>query len=477
MLGKTRQEPTDSAVLLLNGERHDSALLPGCTLLDLLRNEAGLTGTRAGCREGDCGACTVILGEPLPDCRMSCRAVCSCILPVGATRGRLVMTVEAIGRPERLSPVQSVLLEEGASQCGFCTPGMVMSVTAYLLGETVPTPEGCVASVAGNICRCTGYSSVIRAMDRLCGRIGASPASDPLSPEHSEWLAGLGVVPGWLPEAPRLISSLPGSAPPPAGDVPVAGGTDVMAIAGLTGEVRPRLLELEGGERSPRVSGGICHVPAMCTAEGLLASDPLRRFESMRRARRLISSPQVRARATVGGNVANASPIGDLTIILIALGATVRLESGAEMPLEDLYLGYKRLRMGEGDLIEGFSFPVPAAGEQVLFEKVGMREHLDIASVCSAARLSVREGTVIEARLSAGGVGPVPMLLRETSRTLPGRRVSGELALDASLRAMGEVTPIDDVRGTAAYKRTLLGRLVIAHLSGFLEPGELSGIL
>ncbi len=468
---------------ILNDSEYATSLPPGASTLDLLRGEARLTGTREGCREGDCGACTVLLGTPV-DTGVGYMAVNSCILPVAELEGRHLVTVEGITPKKGLSAVQEVFVDEGASQCGFCTPGMVMSLTGYLLSTLSPDLEAAIDSLGGNICRCTGYVSVRRAARDIVAGTGPSPAVDPASIRHLEFLVEKGVIPGYFPGIQERLRSMQvlHSVDGQGTGIPVAGGTDLFAAGGP--ELRDSPMEFLLNDASLtgiETADGWVRLGAAVTVSRLMTSGVFDGMGDLQGSMRLVSSAQVRNRATIGGNIVNASPIGDLAIILLALRATIETRRGPggsrRLPLRDLYLGYKDLDLRQGEIISAVSFPVPEPSRGLSFEKVSMRRRLDIASVNSAAAIMVSEGTIREADISAGGVAPVPLFLSDTSAMLAGMPVSTDTVLRAAESAMGEISPIDDVRGSARYKRVLLGRLVKAHFlklfPGVLDPGEL----
>ena len=508
-----------SISFLLNDTSVSSGQPAGMVTLDYLRRERGLTGTREGCREGDCGACAVLLGEPAGE-GMLYRVVNSCLLPLGAAAGRHLVTIEGLnpagaGEPGRglpaLNPIQECFLEEGATQCGFCTPGFVVSLTGYLLRDPRPTLAGALDAVAGNICRCTGYASIRRAVARLLDRVGMQvpPVS---GPERLKRLAEAGVIPPYCVEIPRRLGSLAASAgratraalatrePLEAGAAEARGGAPVL-VAGGTDLFVQRPDELEHGSLrflsgEPGLSGvwrenGRLVIGAATTVEELQALPELAAtLAPAADALQWVASSPIRQRATVGGNLVNASPIGDLTVLLLALDARLGLrspEGTRELPLESFYRGYKQLDLVEGEVVAWIAFGPPAADAVLSFEKVARRKHLDIASVNSAALLRAdgAAGTgaspgigvsrrILEARLAAGGVAPVPLFLARTSAYLVGKQVEPEVIRRALDTAQEEIAPIGDVRGSGAYKRLVLRQLLIAHfLRGF--PEELAG--
>ena len=469
---------------LLNDAPVDVALAPETILLDALRGGLGLKGTKEGCREGDCGACAVLLGEPSGDF-VRYRPVCACLVPLGDVDGRHVVTIEGL-RLAGLSPVQQALVDGGGIQCGFCTPGLVVALTGHLLGAVRLEEDGALAGLAGNVCRCTGYAGIRRAVFRLVEAL-----QDVGAPGHERIsrLIDLGVLPEHFRSTPERLSALasasasasaPGTALRRDDRLVVGGATDLLVAS--AGKLRGKSLCFLGREarlRGVACDGSTVSIGAATTAAELMESREIEdRLPEFRRVLELFASPLIRNRATVAGNLVNASPIGDLAIALLALGAKIVLEKDEALrvlPLEDLYLGYKRLALRDGELVTRVEIPVPAPGARFHFEKVSRRKLLDIAGVSSSFAVAVERGVVTAARLSAGGVAPVPLLLKETSRALVGRPADEATARAAAAQARAEIAPISDVRGSAAYKALLLGRLVWGHFAA-LFPDDVRAV-
>lgn len=459
-------------VFMLNGREVRTTLPPGTALVDFLRDEQRLTGTRVGCREGDCGACTVLLGR-LEDGRVRYRAVASCLFPLGDAAGGHVVTIEGLNN-DGLTPVQQAFVSEGASQCGFCTPGLVVSLTGFLLEDAALEPDDAVSAVEGNICRCTGYAAIRRAIERLLREVRPAALAVAGNDGRLAALIELGVVPAFfsgIPERLRDLSPAPAPRREPAGAVVVAGGTDLYVQRGPElAERELRLLSRRAGFAGVWPAPDRLFIGAAATVADLMES-PLvaAAFPPLPGFLRLVSSTQVRHRATVGGNVVNASPIGDLSVILLALDADIGLRRGArtrELKLRDFFLGYKRLDLKPGEVVAWLSVPVTRQGVRLHFEKVARRRRQDIASVNAAIGLEVDGGRITAAHAAAGGVAPVPLYLRRASAFLAGIEVSPATAREFIEIAASEIAPISDVRGAAAYKQALLRRLLFAH---FLE--------
>jgi len=454
-----------TAVRFLLNDRLTTVRAPaGLTALQWLRNSRASLGTKEGCAEGECGACAVLLGERAPE-GVRYRAVPSCLLPLGELHGRHLITVEGLNPADGLTPVQRALVDRGAPQCGFCFPGIVMSLTGWFLTSPDLSVGDAADALDGNICRCTGYASILRAVNDLAETYAPRlSATRPRAAQLLDW----GVLPAWAGEAAARLEGIAPPAAPAAGAVPLGGGTDLIVQRGpsLTGAElnftarRPDLRELRAEAGGLRLGGAV-------TLEDLRRSPAAREaVPELGPLTEVFASTLVRNRATVAGNLVNASPIGDLTVLLLALGAELELSDGSggrRLPLDRFYLGYKELDLRPGEIIHAVRVPATPTGAVVNFEKVSQRRLLDIASVNGAAVLRVDDGRLRDVRLACGGVAPVPLLLRETAAALEGRPATAASVLAAAEALDAEIAPIDDVRGSARYKRLLARRLLFAH--------------
>ncbi|GAA4015563.1 xanthine dehydrogenase small subunit [Hymenobacter fastidiosus] len=463
----------------LNNQRIRTDQPAGSTLLDFVRYHQHLTGTKIGCREGDCGACTVLVGELQPDGQtMRYQSMTSCLTPLGNAHGKHIVTVEGINAAAgTLTPVQQAIVQEGGSQCGFCTVGFVMSLTGYALSHQPATPAGGLAAIDGNICRCTGYKSLERATTRLTEQLAARPAENGMA-----WLSEQQFVPAYFQEVPARLQTLQAELqsnetknqqPIPNNQI-LGGGTDLLVQRPEQLRTAPVQLVFDQTHlRGIRQhADGRVVLGAAVTAESLRDSPIMRRlFPRLADYLKLVSSTPIRNMGTVAGNFVNASPIGDLTIFFLALDAGLTLESAArqrrQLPLRELYQGYKTLTKEADEQVVEISFEAPEPTDFFNFEKVSKRTHLDIASVNSAAWLRIDQGFIREARISAGGVGPVPLCLAKTCAFLVGQAISAATVAAANEVMQTEISPISDARGTADYKRLLLRQLLFAHFLRF----------
>lgn len=458
---------------ILNDQLISTGERPGLTVLEFVRDVKCLSGTKEACREGECGACTVLVGSRQADGSVAYKACASCLLPLGDVDCCHVVTVEGLAGAD-LTLVQQLIVEHSASQCGFCTPGIVLSLTGFALGAKKLSYEGAVDALDGNICRCTGYVSIRNAARALCeslARIDAAP------PKRLGEIISAGIVPPYFKEIPARLAQLKAQ-PAPAGKdaVLVAGGTDLFVQ-------RPeQLLESELCFLSKRsdldyikADWNFVRVGGAVTLEEFRLSPTVRQyFPALEGDFLLHSSAILRNKATLAGNIVNASPIGDATIILLALDARLVITGAGgqrEVPLSKFYLGYKKTDLACGELVSEIVIPLLPKGARYHFEKVSNRATLDIAAVNSALRVTTApDGAITDLRLSAGGVGAVPLLLNFDS--FKGRKLDGATIEALAVEAEGEARPIDDIRGSAAYKKLLLGQLVRAHFTRNAVAGE-----
>ena len=442
-------------------------------LLAWLR-ERGLTAAKPTCLGGDCGACQVLVGSWLPgDDAPTYRAVTSCLLTTRLVEDCHVITVEGLDAaaptsaaptPGQPTPVQTALVEAGAIQCGFCTPGLVIALTAGLLAGV-----SALDAAAGTLCRCTGYGGVRRACERLDAQFAPAPRT-------LAEAAALGIVPDAVARAGATLRPLRPD-PPRPGAVAVGGHTD-EALAHPAGPAAstPRRLRRSPDLRGVTRDGDALVIGAATTVAEVQASQLVARaWPALPGFLDRFGSPAIRGLATVGGNLAHASPVADLAVVLLALDAQLTLEGPdgrRELPLSEFFLAYRRTALRPDELIVTVRVPANDDGAGRLHaEKVSRRIHDDIASVNSTMVVTGGdERTLGRVVLSAGGVAPVPALLARTAAALSGCPLDPAPVRAALGHLAGEVAPIDDVRGSASYKARLLRHVVLAHLAA-LHPG------
>lgn len=462
---------------ILNHTEINSSDPSGMLLLDFIRYHQHLTGTKIGCREGDCGACTVLVGE-LIDGNLIYTSATSCLMAIGNAAGKHIVTIEGLN-VEGLNAVQQAFADEAATQCGFCTPGFIVSLAGFCMSNDTPTYNNAINSINGNICRCTGYKSI----ERAAGVINKLMQK---RKDHDAVLFAMenNIIPAYFSSVKEKLQRLNQdnikNAVNITGKKVLGGGTDlyVQQHDSMQQEDIHFLFDhhtLNGITQQ----GNECWMGAAVTAADIARSPIFKNhFPGLDKYIKLVSSTQIRNMATIAGNICNASPIGDFSIFLLSLDAQLLLSDGSNtrtLPLRQFYKGYKILDKSKDEFVEKIFFQLPALSDHFNFEKVCKRTYLDIATVNTAIHLTVKEDVIQSAGLAAGGVGPIPCYLFETSAFLKGKKITPQL-VEALLPLMqSEITPISDVRGTAAYKRLLLEQLVKAHFLKFFPSGEVRG--
>jgi xanthine dehydrogenase small subunit len=429
---------------------------PCDTLLDHLRYRMGRTGTKEGCAEGDCGACTVLVGEADDTgLKVHWRAVNACILFLPMMHGKALLTVESVGMSDALSPLQSCMAANGSSQCGFCTPGFVMSLHGLSIGASgsdLPVED----ILAGNLCRCTGYGPIIEAAasvqsasrndTELAAQLkalgdGAMPSG---VSNKGRWFA-----PQTCHQLAQLLSDHPDARI-------VAGATDVglwvtkglrdLDVVIFISDIA-ELRVIAENEDGLTLGAAVRYAEAH-SAFARLHSDLgelIRRFAGL----------QVRNAATVGGNIANGSPIGDGPPAFIALGAmlTVRsVEGKRTIPLEDYFLEYGVQDRRQGEFVESLFIPRPAPADLVHISKLSRRFDSDISAVCGAFWLKLNDGIITEARVAFGGMAATPKRARGCEVALIGRAFDADTIDSAAQALKTDFSPLNDVRGSAHYR-------------------------
>ncbi len=446
---------------ILNDKKVTTSKPTGSLLVDYIRYDQHLKGTKIGCREGDCGACTVLIGS-LVNGRMEYKQATSCLTPIANIASKHIVTVEGLNMKD-LSPVQQEMVNESGTQCGFCTPGFVVSLSNYCLTETAPTKPKAIASVDGNICRCTGYKSIERAAHNINDLLVNKDEHTPI-----DWLIENKFIPTYFKDIPQLISTLNIPKKVNERNKLVGGGTDLYV------QQPDELVELNVNSSSHIANStyitfeeGIFRIGGATTVSELQASEQLNKIIPNLNAHiKLVSSTPIRNISTIAGNFVNASPIGDFTAFFLALDAQLTLTENDEsrtINLKDFYKGYKQLDKTEAEIITEISFAIPDENTKFNLEKVSKRIHLDIASVNTAIQIKVIENNIESIHLSAGGIGPIPTYLSNTVAYLQGKELSPSIIKKANDIMQAEISPMSDVRGTEEYKRLLLRQLFYAH--------------
>ncbi len=451
---------------ILNGEAISlTDVKPDTTLLDWLRLERRLRGSKEGCAEGDCGACTVLVGRLMGD-EIIYDSVTACIRFVGSLHGTHVVTIEHLrGENGNLHPVQQAMVDHHGSQCGFCTPGFVMSLYGLWMRNPDPSQGAIEKALQGNLCRCTGYAPIIRA-GKAMSTYGL-PQGDPLWAERIalkeqikaihdgsrvEIGEGVGriIVPASLDDFAEIYAENPEA-------TIVAGSTDVgLWVTKFMRAIGPvifigQLQELRAiadNASEVRFYAGVSYSQAQPVLE--------EHFPGMAELWDRVAGEQVRNMGTIGGNIANGSPIGDTPPPFIALGARLTLRRGAhrrEIKLEDYFLAYGQQDRQPGEFVESVTVPLLPAGEKFAVYKLSKRREEDISTLCGAFRVFVSDaGTVGMARIAFGGMAATPKRAKAVEAALVGKPWT-QATIDAAVVAFAEdYQPISDMRASAEYR-------------------------
>ncbi|MEP2534140.1 xanthine dehydrogenase small subunit [Shimia sp.] len=433
------------------------------TLLDFLRIDQRLTGTKEGCAEGDCGACTVLVGR-LTAAGLKYEAVNACIRFLASLDGCHVVTIEYLqGADGRLNPVQQAMVEHHGSQCGFCTPGFVMSLYALWMENAQPNAQQVETAIQGNLCRCTGYAPIIRAA--LAVSETGAPTADHLTAERDSITARLkasrdgcrvevskdgsrAILPADVDDLAEVLANEPDA-------TLVAGSTDVgLWVTKFLRRLSPAVFigHLDG-LKAINVSDDCVTMGAGVTyteAQDVIAQHYPYLAEYWDR----IAGWQVRNMGTIGGNIANGSPIGDTPPVLIALGASITLRKGnirRDLPLEEFFVAYGRQDRTQGEFVESISVPRISDGHHAAY-KISKRRDEDISSVAVGFNIAVDNGLITGARIAFGGMAATPKRAAGAEAALVGQPW-GEAAFLAAGAALPEdFAPLSDMRATADYR-------------------------
>lgn len=425
---------------LLNGETCSADTAPTVTLLDWLRETKGLTGTKEGCNEGDCGACTVMVQD-----NTAARALNACILFMPQLDGKSVVTVEGLACPDGTPhPVQSAMVEHHGSQCGFCTPGFVVSMaTAHLNGATDHNDQ-----LAGNLCRCTGYAPIIRAAEAAeAAPIPAHLTKPFIVPEISKSDDAAVARPDSSDALAKWYAANPDA-------TLIAGATDVgLWVTKNLRELSP-VAFLNGCDDLKTIDVTDTHIRfgAMATLTDVLEVIKPHHPDMAEMIRRY-GSTQVRNAATIGGNIANGSPIGDGPPALIALGATLHLRKGdtrRDLALEDFFIEYRKQDRQPGEFVEAVS--IPRQPDRLKCYKLSKRFDQDISAVCGCFNITVEGSLVASARIAFGGMAGTPKRASSVEAALIGQPWTDATIASAMQAFTTDYQPMSDMRASADYR-------------------------
>lgn len=446
---------------VLNGEaRTETSVSPTRTVLEYLREDEGLTGTKEGCAEGDCGACSIVM---LRNGSGRVEAVNACLLTMGQLDGTRLATVEGLSeKGGELEAVQSAIVAEDGTQCGFCTPGFVMALHALRhSGESV-SDETIHDALAGNLCRCTGYRSIVAAAHAAM----SEPLENPALIASPEPAAGeLYEAQGQSFLAPKNLDALVAARVKHPGAPLLSGGTDLGLSFSKDRVAFPVTIFTQNVAELKRIEeddAAIALGAAVTYSEALARIEEL--FPSFAVLIHRIGSRQIRNVGTIGGNIGNASPIGDTPPCLISLETTLTLhgpKGGRDIQLEDFFLDYRKTDLAKDEVIASLSIPKLGADQIFRSYKVSKRYDQDISAVVGAFRLTITEGVVTEARIAFGGMAATPKRAPHCEAALVGQAWSEESAIRAGAAVSEDFQPIDDHRATADYRVRVAANLFV----------------
>jgi xanthine dehydrogenase molybdopterin binding subunit/xanthine dehydrogenase small subunit len=466
-------------------------LKPTTTVLNYLRTLHGHKGVKEGCAEGDCGACTVVLAGIDDQGSLDYHTIDSCLVFLPMIHGKQLITIENLanddGAAKILHPVQQMLVEANGSQCGYCTPGIVMSLFGLFKNHVNPTRETIEDALTGNLCRCTGYQSILEA----AVGVGGETLSDHFAQDELHIIDLLTTInadtqtieirtgqqayfkPFTLAEALRLRNDYPAA-------IVISGSTDIALRQTKKNEMLPMIIDLSGVDELRHSGEDDNHfiLGAGITLEQL-KSFSTTRMPALHHMLKVFGSLQIRNIATLGGNIGSASPIGDLIPLMIAMQARIIVQSASserQSLVEDFITGYRKTTLENNELITGFLIPKSSDGNKIITYKVSKRKDLDISTVSAAFRIKVEQGKAHEIILAFGGLAATPKRAKKTEEFLTGKSWSRD-TVSAAMRIMdGEFTPVSDARAGAAYRksagRNLLMRFYLDTTTDLVRTGN-----
>ena len=488
---KQKEKATTSGAVrfVLDGEVVTvSDIEPTRTVLNFLREDLGRTGTKEGCAEGDCGACTVVLGELAGD-GVRFRAINSCIQFVPTLDGKELITVESLkGADGALHPVQQALVDCHGSQCGFCTPGFVMSLFALYKSAPKPSRQEINDAIAGNLCRCTGYRPIVDAAQKMYeygdGAVKphehwmncsfSSPGDRQRSTSEREMIERLqsiqrrdtlmlsqGTKTYFAPAQAAGLAALRDAHP----DARIlAGGTDVGLWVTKQHKDLNTVIYVGNVADLTRVAVTDRHIEIGAAVSLTDAFAVLvKHYPDLDEMFRRFASPPIRNAGTLGGNIANGSPIGDSMPVLIAVGTSLVLRKGKrtrELPLDEFYVAYQKTALEAGEFVESVRVPLPASGAKVRSYKVAKRFDQDISAACGGYYIVLEDGVVRGVRIAYGGVAATPKRALRCERALLDRPWTQDSVEAAMAELDKDYSPLTDMRASAAYRRSVTRNLL-----------------
>lgn len=474
----------------LNGKLKEISVNGETTVLELLRSGFQLNGTKEGCGEGDCGACTVVIGE-VREGKVHYKSVAGCLYLAAKLEGKHLITIEGLAQKEKLHPIQEAVLNAHATQCGFCTPGVILSVLALYLERPNPGKEEFRRYLEGNLCRCTGYASIRKVPEYLKDLTIHSEEIRPsyleeteekqLAFVHEDIFIDDGVHAYYSPVSEDNLEAFIRDHEELVSGQNLRflnGGSDVVVGIKKRNQHYRLLVDISRisslqnisyRENQLTIGGGVT------LSEIIDKVNPF--FPQFSDTVSGMCSEQVRSSATLAGNLVNASPVADTVPLLMAVDAVVHLkgcDGSRSVPVREFYHGYKQTENRSDEWVASISIPV---GEYdfIHFEKVSKRKEVDISAVNSAIALQISEGMIKKASIACGGVGPATLYMPETSHYLEGKPMTEVTFLGAYDIISGEASPIGDVRGSADYRKAVMENLLMKHYLAYESSQEADG--
>lgn len=469
-------------VFYLNDRKVAAEILPETTALELLRKHFKLTGTKESCSEGDCGACTIALGK-INGNKLAYKSVNSCLTPAAKLHGCHVITVEGIGNKDEMNVFQRSMLENHAVQCGYCSPGIVMSLFCLFANNSNPDLDTVKMSLEGNLCRCTGYNAIIQAAKDIKAKFSEETdylpeyvseiekellefdieVTDINSSENVQDVENY-YLPNSLDEYSKIINEHSDK------NIKIInGGTDIMVEANIRRKFYPVMLDISKINELHFIKSDAkaIEIGACVTLKEVANHQEIKaKLPVISETLNSMASEQIRNVGTISGNIANASPIADSVVTLLALEASVIIFNGIdkrEVKLKDFYKDYKVTELKGNELI--YSVIIPIRKCFAHFEKSSKRRSVDISSVNSACTIVFDGKKIKEAIVAFGGVAKYSMIAKKTTEYLIGKEITDAVIEKASMIAQGEFAPIGDVRGSKEYRQLLIKNHVIKALS------------
>ena len=455
---------------ILNQKTVSSAEPKGKVLVDEIRKNFNLKGTVIACREGDCGACTVLVGE-LKNDQVLYRSITSCIFPIINIHCKHIVTIEGLKDHVHLelTPIQNAFKTFGASQCGYCTPGFIVSLIGFFVISKELTYDEAITAVDGNICRCTGYKSIERAIRFLIDTYALQIKS---ANDRIKVLIDLKFIPQYFSKIYQQLTEMNdkfmNSQIVDRNHTLVGGGTDLFVQSADELYVNSiHALNYDDPSDVIQLNQSFIELYPNCRIEDLKQSEILQKLiPNVSSFFSLFASTQIRNQGTVIGNIVNASPIGDVSNFLLALEAQLVIENSQTsrtVALKDFYLSYKKYDLKEGEHIKKIYFSQPTPCSYINFEKVSKRTYLDIASVTTSIHIVYDQEIIQHVACSAGGVAPIPLFLTKMSNFFKFKKLNATTIKEAVLIGLNEIQPISDIRGSSEYKKLLFQQLIYAH--------------